>query len=440
MPSRLSVPARWLAAIVLSALVACVGVEVAIRAFDLFAPQRQAAATAAGTSLEEGAAPDARAPADELADSGLQLHPFLGFTHRPGDFAGVRYNELGYTDRSGDPRRLAPDRFVIGIFGASVAMGVSKYGAPILREEIERHFPDLQGRVDVVNFATGGYKQPQQLLLLQQAILLAVPLDAVLNLDGFNEMAIGQADVAAGRHPLLPIRSRWPGLALLSSGAGGEAGLRWAGKALAARERAAAWRQSFEDLPTLRQSALLATLVGAQALRAEATAVAAEEAVAAGAEAESADLFFSLDDPCLRNGDGALCRDLIARIWQDASIQMDAASRRADILYLHFLQPNQYVEGGKPLSDEERRLAFRPELPWSVGARLGYPLLSERGEALRGQLAFHDLSRLFRDVHDTLYRDSCCHFKPEGYRLIGKAMAQELVASLSEKRRRQATS
>lgn len=438
MPSpRLASLTRLLLSVLVSALLAGLAVEGLIRAFDLFAVQREAAAAPGGTAVEEGAEKPTEdaTEASAAGSSRLQLHPFVGYTHRPGDFDGVRFNELGYPDRSGDPQQWRSERYVVAIFGASVAMGVAKHGAVILREELEEHFPELRGQVDIVSFALGGYKQPQQLFLLQQTLLLAIPIDAVLNLDGFNELAIGQADTVAGRHPFFPGQTRWPGLALASSSVTDADSLRWAGKALAARERAAAWRHSLKASRWLRRSALLATFVGSQVIKGEATAHAAEEALAAGANSgKAANLFFSLKDPCLRVSDGTRCRELIARIWHDASLQMDAVCRQADIPYLHFLQPNQYVEGGKPLSDEERRVAFRPQIPWSVGSRLGYPLLQQRGEDLRRRIDFHDLSMLFRDHPGTLYRDSCCHFHPEGYRLIAQAMARELIAAIEARR------
>ena len=51
----------------------------------------------------------------------------------------------------------------------------------------------------ICNFGSGGYKQPQQLAALSEALLLGVPLDVVVNIDGYNEVALGKSDAQRGQ-------------------------------------------------------------------------------------------------------------------------------------------------------------------------------------------------------------------------------------------------
>jgi hypothetical protein len=44
--------------------------------------------------------------------------------------------------------------------------------------------------VEVVRLALGGYKQPQQLMLLSHLLALGERFDAVVELDGFNEIVL----------------------------------------------------------------------------------------------------------------------------------------------------------------------------------------------------------------------------------------------------------
>jgi hypothetical protein len=62
-------------------------------------------------------------------------------------------------------------------------------------------------------------------------------------------------------------------------------------------------------------------------------------------------------------------------------------------------------------------------------AQLGYPLLIESGAELaeRG-VRFVDLTMIFADVRETIYRDACCHYYQSGYEMIAERMAREIIA------------
>ncbi|NJL27620.1 MAG: hypothetical protein HC897_06830 [Thermoanaerobaculia bacterium] len=94
------------------------------------------------------------------------------------------------------------------------------------------------------------------------------------------------------------------------------------------------------------------------------------------------------------------------------------------VRYLHFLQPNQYVEGSKPLSEAEKASAFDPASDWCQGVQGGYPLLQAKGRELKEEgIAFEDLTEIFKTQEGTLYRDTCCHLGLEGNRLLARAVA-----------------
>jgi hypothetical protein len=96
--------------------------------------------------------------------------------------------------------------------------------------------------------------------------------------------------------------------------------------------------------------------------------------------------------------------------------------------YLHFLQPNQYVEGSKPLSDAERASAYDPASDWCRGVRGGYPLLQAEGQGLRAEgIAFEDLTEIFKTQEATLYRDTCCHLDLEGNRQLAREVAGRIA-------------
>ena len=57
----------------------------------------------------------------------------------------------------------------------------------------------------LLNTAYGGYKQPQQLMALNYALALGAQFDVVVNLDGFNEVALDASENALqGVSPAYP--------------------------------------------------------------------------------------------------------------------------------------------------------------------------------------------------------------------------------------------
>jgi lysophospholipase L1-like esterase len=102
------------------------------------------------------------------------------------------------------------------------------------------------------------------------------------------------------------------------------------------------------------------------------------------------------------------------------------------IPYHHFLQPNQYVPGSKPLTLEERTRFTRDDHPYRQAVLDGYPELRKAGEELRRSgVAFHDLTDLFADEERTVYGDDCCHLNAYGNRRLAEAVAAALRQDLA---------
>ena len=98
---------------------------------------------------------------------------------------------------------------------------------------------------------------------------------------------------------------------------------------------------------------------------------------------------------------------------------MARLARANGIVYVHALQPNQYLEGSKPLSEEEQRVAFDPRHKYRTGVVEGYPLLIEAGRRLRdNNVNFLDWTSAYENVEESLYVDSCCHVNELGNELL----------------------
>jgi hypothetical protein len=347
------------------------------------------------------------------------LHPYLGFVDAPAP--GV-VSALGFPSPSAVPAKRAPDRVLVAIVGGSVAQGFGVLGAPLLARELAAA-PSVAGRSVVVqSFGLGGYKQPQQLLLLGYLLALGGELDVLVNLDGFNEVALhGAENAKKGVSPIYP-RSWYYRVA---GAADREAqALLGRGAYLADAMRANA---AFFSLAPLRWSPLgqLAFDLRHRLLSIRSDRLRTE----LRERRPSAEPAGGLAGPQLAGGEPALYAELAA-IWARGSRQLERLSRANGIRYYHFLQPNQYSDQ-KPMGADERARAYDEAYPYRPGVVKGYPLLVAEGRRLAAEgVRFTDLSGAFADHPERLYVDPCCHFNAEGHEILARRIAAAILADL----------
>lgn len=352
------------------------------------------------------------------------LHPYLGFVLLP----SATVNEYGFPGSappfapatSATPGAPGDAHFAVGVLGGSVAEQVASRGGRALARALAEH-PCLRDRnVEVFDLALPGMKQPQQLLALAWLRALGMELDLLLTLDGFNEVVLPAVENESQQvFPFYPRswRQQVAGLrdvalmqrvgALAYAAERRRAAARWldASSLRASRLANAAWRlvdRALERDVALRRVDL--------ALRESENAAREGGYMATGPQRR-----YASDDERFRDA---------AALWSRATRATSDLARGAGIPSFHFLQPNQRVEGSKPMSDAERRTPLRPGTPYDRPARLGYPHLFREGEALaRAGVAYTDLTRVFADVAEPLYVDDCCHVSDDGSRRLARAMA-----------------
>ena len=276
-------------------------------------------------------------------------------------------------------------------------------------------------RIALVNMAHGGWKQPQQLLALSWMLALGGELNVLINVDGFNEVALDGAENAKrGVFPAYPrgwaVRvddfldsDQTPLLAAVALGA----------------ERRIAMASVF-DYRILRWSPTANLVWGLVDRRLNHDFVSARLEFA---QSQSQQNRFRQIGPSV-DADAAERLRILVTVWRNASGALARQSAASDIHYFQFLQPNQYDEDAKPMGTAERSVAFRSDHPYRLGARIGYPLLREAGETLRQEGDFFfDFSRLFEDVREPLFADNCCHLTADGYARFVDAVVESIAAS-----------
>ena len=339
------------------------------------------------------------------------LHPYLGYVPDPAS------RSTGVT--IGDPSQIvqrSEHTVIIGIFGGSFAGGVCDVAAPALQPLVAP--PGRKVRVLCV--ASGGYKQPQQLLALAYILALGGQFDIVINIDGFNEVVLPPVEnIPHGVSPVYPRAWYWRVGQLKDPRV-----LTRLGALYAVDARRASWAAGFLHWGLCRSSALSMVWEGRDgALASERGRLLAELQAHEAVGRES----YAVTGPRLEFADDRALYDYLARVWSESSAQMRRLCEANGIEYYHFLQPNQYVDGSKPMDDGERKVAIRAGHPYQKEVVSGYPLLRRYGQDLPAAgVRFDDLTMVFAGIRDPLYVDDCCHVSPYGYRLVAWAIGRAI--------------
>jgi hypothetical protein len=355
----------------------------------------------------------------------LVPHPFMGFVYDPESprtrarqgKGALPLTEHGFFDLPAPPGE--GEELSVAVFGGSVAA----YFAADARAAMARALaaaPAARGkRLRLESFALGGFKQPQMLATLAYLLALGHRFDVVVELDGFNEVALSFATYKdRGVFPAYP--RDWDDLVRQVPDTDqlrriGKVSY-WQGWRSALARRFAPWSWSVTAGLVWK---CLDRLLGGELAQAHAD-LAKGTASRSGYRERGPVRHYASDEELLAD---------IARVWSRSSLQMHRLCAGSGMQYFHFLQPNQYVPLSKPMGPEERAVAYRIDSAYRLPVERGYPLLKAEGARLRAQgVDFHDLSGLYAGMAEPLYIDDCCHVSPKGNALMGEAVGNVMVA------------
>jgi hypothetical protein len=346
------------------------------------------------------------------------LHPFCGAEHEP-DTGGV----LEYFRE-----RATPKDYTVVVVGGSVAAFFAASAGAELKHSLESD-PRLAGRtVRVLNYAHSSYKEPQQLTRLAYLLSLGYRPDAVINIDGFNEVALAYENGTLGTNPVYPSAPVW-GVVVQDFGSPTSAQLdlmleMWnlRNKMRDTIDFALRWRVARSSLAgrfaSTRVHVLADQRFQIQSRLNEVTAGASRAAAAA----------LQANGPEYKHDTDAILAMCITD-WFESSLSIQALCASRGIAYLHVLQPTLHDPGSKPLSRVEQNLPPGP-VAWKPGVLMGYPLLRTRANDLASRgVVFLDASRAFASTDETLYIDAC-HFNPRGNEILERMIAPYFLANL----------
>ena len=273
----------------------------------------------------------------------------------------------GFLDHKPAVRQRDETRLLVGIMGGSVAGQLGTWHSAALQRAIhERGVAD--GReVEFVRLGMPGYHQPQQLQQLTYILALGGELDVLLNIDGFNEVAVPAAlNAPRGTHPLFPMN--WSMVALDAPDLGvrrdigaieyvhGERGRRNESYKRSWRSHSAIGRLLWR-----LEDQRLARVIGHHAWSLQ--------------QFQADEIPFFVHGPEQHHDPEGGLIPFCVEVWRRSSLQLNALCSANGIRYLHLLQPNQYDPDSKPLSGEERASAYETDSPYRAVVEERYPLL-----------------------------------------------------------------
>lgn len=339
---------------------------------------------------------------------------------------GIRRNNHGFFSRYDYPRLRQADEFVVGIFGGSVASLLSLFGAEQIAAGLAKH-PYFEGRrVVVLNFANGGVKQPQQLMILNYFLLVGQPFDVVVNLDGFNEAVLATSNRRHGIDIVQPFRFQQRMATLLRDPE--TAVVKWQAEVVSAREALDALKRMDRQRWSATLHLALRELQKSYATR----LVELEEMFPDAPETERGPARAPSPET-VRKDQGV---DAIVDLWIRASAMMEQAAHLNSIDYVHVLQPNQYLSE-RAFSDEERQIALNARSRTGETVRDIYPsMLDALAEHKRnGHAVFSALDILDAESR-RVYADNCCHFTDAGNSILAAFVAQKILETMNLQDRR----
>lgn len=379
------------------------------------------------------------------------LHPYYGFIVNPNWIEEFRresgnkgggllliedpVNAYGFF---GDTPPIQPrnsQKLVVAITGGSVAAYAGAWGRKAFIEGLSQ-IPAFKDReIVLLNFGQAAYKQPQQMMVVSDILSQGGHIDLLINIDGFNEIALPRAHDAfgVGVSPFFP--QLWK---LTSETSFSRDSMLRLGRIALLQESRTKWTDYAGRVPW-RYSIAAATVwrimdnsLTKQKAALEKSLAVNAEVTTSGSVPTTADMRTSLGPPHYLKDARALY-EASASLWARSSVLLNNMVASQGGLYVHVLQPNQYFPGSRPIGADDAKSTLNPTSPYKLEVERGYPYLRSAGQALlQSGIHFYDLTALFKDYPAPVYIDNCCHFSKEGNLKLVRSIIAHVSNAVSQ--------
>lgn len=356
-----------------------------------------------------------------------RFHPFFGYTYKA---AQTETNNYGFNCPYNVPlKRENLNWYIVGVFGGSVADDFYRLGTERLTQRLKQQPGMAEKEFIYLNFAMGGYKQPQQLQILTYFLSIGQELDLAINIDGFNEMVFCfnnnrlnlDMGMPSGQH-ILPLRD------LMDSNA-------VTGEKLEAiwniRKHKAAFNETqniLQDTPFASAHLILSVYAKNIYRKYREETLRFDKLIKPASPADSiVNVKYTKGNP----DEDSLLTDVVS-FWSRCSLLMSRAVEAQNGRYVHVLQPNQYFSQ-KTFTAEEQYKAVDRQGPYNYLVQKGYPsFIREVANLQSKSVNSLDATALFDKSFETLYIDNCCHFNQTGNQLLAEFIADKIAQNKTQ--------
>lgn len=368
-----------------------------------------------------------------------RLHPFFGFVQKPGsDFRpGFNVNNYGFISPYNYPfKKKNKNQYIIGIFGGSVASDFSIF--EIQNQIVAKYLkklPELKDKeIIILSFATGGYKQPQQLIILNYFLSLGQELDMAINIDGFNEVALSNLNNRDKIDVSMPSVQHLQPLTSLANNSLSIIALK---AVLSIQENKVRIKDGVETLKSCKLAVCNAvTSVYIQGLvndYKKKVAIFEEERLKQAKESEGSIIYVNGLEEKLTD---AVAFELMANNWAKSSIFMNKVLSSSNVPYFHFFQPNQYFTTPRVFTNKEKKIAFNENSPYAKSVKIGYPILFSKFKNLKkNNVPIFDAVNIFDKTKDSVYVDSCCHYNKRGEQIFAEYVGSSILENIKSRKK-----
>ena len=328
--------------------------------------------------------------------SEVALHPYLGYVLNPdkntkkrtSSHWGLSISEYGFLDDDDPFVQQNDDSIVIGIFGGSVAFHLSVFGVEALVQQL-KNSPVFAGKdIEIVRVALGGYKQPQLLMALTYLLSQGATFDIIINLDGFNEVALPPIHNIPNKvSPFYPRSWHWQANAIMSN-----------------QTKSLVGRLAF--LKDTRKS--IASTINDSALR----------------FSNMVNLVWLAADGFMARSMGRMQIEMISSV-----VEHKASYERNGPEYIYEDDVTMYGELASHWSLSSQQM--NEESEYKRPAEAGYTTFIEAGHELaKTNNQYHDLTMIFKDHPESVYSDDCCHLNQHGNDILGTTIGKLMVKDI----------
>ena len=294
-------------------------------------------------------------------------------------------------------------------------------------------YPEFADReIVVLNFGNGGYKQPQQLLILSYFLALGQELDLVINIDGFNEVALSNLNNKAEVEIGMPsVQHILPLTGLANNNLPPEA----MSSIVEINETKKHLKAGIDKLQTCQLALCHAvtSLQVQQLVKNYQQAVVKYDSQVKQSHldrANSSIVYIPKADSVFED---AAAFDKMASMWYKSSIGMNQILSSRKIKYFHFIQPNQYYPTKRAFTAKEKEIAIDKKSPYIEGVKKGYPvLLSKVDDLQKAQVNVFNAVNILDNTKETVYKDACCHYNSLGEEVLANYVSSSIIKVVRE--------